>query len=332
MITIEQLKDVKERTEALYRYLDIEGKKIQVEEEQLRTQAPGFWDDQKAAEAQMKKVKALQQWITGYQEVKTLADELQLSFDFYKDELVTEEEVDEAYSKAISAVEELELKNMLRSEADQMDCVLKINSGAGGTESQDWASMLMRMYMRWAESNGYKLSVANLQEGDEAGIKTVTMNIEGSYAYGYLKGENASAQQKQHAAQHKAYCAAGEPCIDAIGVAGGKHLQRRQPLRLDIGKHDDCAADKDKPQHQLEDAGQQLLAPGVQNGQTAHGCTQHKAAAAEQPEQHIMEHPPYGIALHKGQHHQQQAAEQGAKPCRKPLLCLFTAGSSTPCR
>ena len=190
MITIEQLKDVKERTEALYRYLDIEGKKIQVEEEQLRTQAPGFWDDQKAAEAQMKKVKALQQWITGYQEVKTLADELQLSFDFYKDELVTEEEVDEAYSKAVSAVEELELKNMLRSEADQMDCVLKINSGAGGTESQDWASMLMRMYMRWAESNGYKLSVANLQEGDEAGIKTVTMNIEGSYAYGYLKGEN----------------------------------------------------------------------------------------------------------------------------------------------
>lgn len=190
MITIEQLKDVKERTEALYRYLDVEGKKIQVEEEQLRTQAPGFWDDQKAAEAQMKKVKALQQWITGYQEVKTLADELQLSFDFYKDELVTEEEVDEAYSKAISAVEELELKNMLRSEADQMDCVLKINSGAGGTESQDWASMLMRMYMRWAEANNYKLTVSNIQEGDEAGIKTVTLQLEGDFAYGYLKGEN----------------------------------------------------------------------------------------------------------------------------------------------
>ena len=142
----------------------------------------------------------------------------------------------------------------------------------------------------------------------------------------------ASAQQKQHAAQHKAHCAAGEPCADTVGVAGGKHLQRRQPLRLDIGKHDDRAADKDKPQHQLEDAGQQLLAPGVQNGQTAHGCTQHKAAAAEQPEQHIMEHPPCGIALHKGQHHQQQTAEQGAKPCREPLFCLFTAGSSTPFR
>ena len=190
MITAEQLKDIKERTEALNRYLDIEGKKIQVEEEQLRTQAPGFWDDQKAAEAQMKKVKGLQQWISGYNEVKTLADEVQLAFDFYKDELVTEEEVDDAYAKAITAVEALELKNMLREEADQMDCVLKINSGAGGTESQDWASMLMRMYLRYAETHGYKATIANLQEGDEAGIKTCTIEISGDYAYGYLKGEN----------------------------------------------------------------------------------------------------------------------------------------------
>ena len=190
MITIEQLKDIKERTEALNRYLDIEGKKIQVEEEQLRTQAPGFWDDQKAAEAQMKKVKGLQQWISGYNEVRILADELQLAFDFYKDELVTEEEVDEAYAKASAAVEALELKNMLREEADQMDCVLKINSGAGGTESQDWASMLMRMYLRYAETHGYKATIANLQEGDEAGIKACTIEIAGDYAYGYLKGEN----------------------------------------------------------------------------------------------------------------------------------------------
>ena len=190
MITIEQLKDVKERTAALERYLDIENKLVQVEEEQLRTQAPGFWDDAKKAEAQMKKVKEIQKWIDGYREVKTLSDELELSFDFFKDDLVTEEEVDVAYSKALTAVESLELKNMLRQEADQMDCVLKINSGAGGTESQDWASMLMRMYQRWAENNGYKISVANYQEGDEAGIKTVTFNIEGDYAYGYLKSEN----------------------------------------------------------------------------------------------------------------------------------------------
>ena len=190
MITAEQLKDIKDRTEALNRYLDIEGKKIQVEEEQLRTQAPGFWDDQKAAEAQMKKVKGLQQWISGYNEVKTLSDELQLAFDFHKDALVTEEEVDEAYTKAAEAVEALELKNMLREEADQMDCVLKINSGAGGTESQDWASMLMRMYLRYAETHGYKATIANLQEGDEAGIKSATILIEGDNAYGYLKSEN----------------------------------------------------------------------------------------------------------------------------------------------
>ena len=138
----------------------------------------------------MKLVKDLQKWIDGYNEVKTLADELELSFDFYKEELVTEGDVDTAYAKASEAVEALELKNMLRDEADQMACVLKINSGAGGTESQDWASMLMRMYLRYAETNGYKATIAKLQEGDEAGIKTCTINIEGDFAYGYLKGEN----------------------------------------------------------------------------------------------------------------------------------------------
>ena len=190
MITSDQLKDVMERAEALHHYLDIDKKKIEFEEEQLRTQAPDFWDDPKRAQEQMKKVKGIQRWIDGYKEVRTCADELQLAFDFYHDDMVTEEEVDEDYAKAIKAIEDLELKNMLRQKEDPMDCVLKINSGAGGTESQDWAQMLMRMYMRWAETNGYKVSVANLQDGDEAGIKTVTMNIEGSFAYGYLKGEN----------------------------------------------------------------------------------------------------------------------------------------------
>ena len=190
MITSDQLKDVLDRTEQLNHYLDIENKKIEVEEEELRTQAPGFWDDQKAAEEQMKKVKSIRKWIDGYNEVKSAADELQLAFDYFKEELVTEEEVDDIYSKAVSLIEDLELKNMLRSEADGMDCVLKINSGAGGTESQDWAQMLMRMYQRWAEAHNYKVNISNYQEGDEAGIKTVTMEIEGDSAYGYLKGEN----------------------------------------------------------------------------------------------------------------------------------------------
>ena len=143
MITIEQLKDVKERTAALERYLDIENKLVQVEEEQLRTQAPGFWDDAKKAEAQMRKVKDLQKWIDGYREVKTMADELELAFDFCKDDLVTEEEVDAAYQKAVTAVEALELKNMLRQEADQMDCVLKINCGAGGWISFELGAALV---------------------------------------------------------------------------------------------------------------------------------------------------------------------------------------------
>ncbi len=191
MITSDQLKDVLERADALKRYLNIDQKKVEFEEEQLRTQAPDFWEDPKRAEEQMKKVKTLERWIKGYAHVRQLADELQLAFEFHKDELVTEEEVDDDYSKAISAIEDLEMKNMLRQKEDPMDCVMKINSGAGGTESQDWAQMLMRMYMRWAEAHGHKVTISNLQEGDEAGIKSVTMEIEGGeYAYGFLKSEN----------------------------------------------------------------------------------------------------------------------------------------------
>ena len=191
MITADQLKDVMDRADALHRYLNIDQKKVEYEEEQLRTQAPDFWEDPKYAQEQMKKVKGIQKWLDGYKTVRLYADELQLAFDFYKDEMVTEEEVDADYAKAIKAIEDLELKNMLRQQEDPMDCVLKINSGAGGTESQDWAQMLMRMYMRWAEAHGYKVTITDMQEGDEAGIKSVTMTIEGGeYAYGYLKSEN----------------------------------------------------------------------------------------------------------------------------------------------
>ena len=191
IITADQLKDVMDRADALHHYLNIDQKKVEFEEEQLRTQAPDFWEDPKYAQEQMKKVKGIQKWLDGYKTVRLYADELKLAFDFYKDEMVTEEEVDADYAKAIKAIEDLELKNMLRQKEDPMDCVLKINSGAGGTESQDWAQMLMRMYMRWAEAHGYKVTITDMQEGDEAGIKSVTMTIEGGeYAYGYLKSEN----------------------------------------------------------------------------------------------------------------------------------------------
>ena len=191
MITAEQLKDVVARVDALHHYLNIDKKKIEFEEEQLRTQAPDFWEDADSAREQMKKVKCIEKWLKGYNNVRSQAEELQLAFDFYKDELVTEEEVDNAYKKVITDIESLELMNMLRQEEDPMECVMKINSGAGGTESQDWASMLMRMYMRYGEAHGHRVTISDIQDGDEAGIKSVTMKFEGGeYAYGFLKSEN----------------------------------------------------------------------------------------------------------------------------------------------
>ncbi|WP_304472836.1 peptide chain release factor 2, partial [uncultured Duncaniella sp.] len=189
-ITQEQLKETFERKLALRRYLDIDSKKIQVEEEELRTHVPDFWEHPKEAQAQMKKIKDIQAWIDGYEEIDKTVNELQLAWDFLKEGLVEESEIDALYADAITKIENLELRNMLRREEDKLGVVLKINSGAGGTESQDWASMLMRMYLRWCESHGYKTSIANLLEGDEAGIKSCTINVEGDFAYGYLKSEN----------------------------------------------------------------------------------------------------------------------------------------------
>lgn len=191
MITAEQLKDVVERVKSLNHYLHIDDKRIEFEEEQLRTQSPDFWEDVEQAQLQMKKVKGIEKWIKSYDSVKAQADELQLAYDFYKDNLITEAEVDDMYKHLIESIEKIELLNMLRQKEDSMDCVMKINSGAGGTESQDWASMLMRMYMRYGEAHGYTVTISDIQEGDEAGIKSVTMKFEnGDYAYGYLKSEN----------------------------------------------------------------------------------------------------------------------------------------------
>lgn len=138
----------------------------------------------------MKIIRELKGWIEGYNKVKAATEELQLAYDFEKEGITSEEEVDEAYKNAIEHLEDLELRNMLRREEDKLGAVLKINSGAGGTEGQDWASMLFRMYQRWCESKGYKTTVTNWQDGDEAGIKTATLQVEGEFAYGYLKSEN----------------------------------------------------------------------------------------------------------------------------------------------
>ena len=138
----------------------------------------------------MRVIKGLKAWIDGYEEVKNLSDELELAFEFVKDEIITEEEVDKLYDRTIRKLDDLELKNMLRQEEDQLGAVLKVNAGAGGTESQDWAAMLLRMYQRWCEDHNYKVTITNWQDGDDAGVKTVTMQVEGDLAYGFLKSEN----------------------------------------------------------------------------------------------------------------------------------------------
>ena len=139
----------------------------------MRTHVADFWNDQKAAEAQMRKIKQIRFWIEGYEEVEKIVEELSLGFEYVKEEIITEEELDAIYAKAVELIENLELRNMLRHEEDKMSVMLKINSGAGGTESQDWASMLMRMYLRWCEAHGYKTAIEHLIDGDEAGIKSV---------------------------------------------------------------------------------------------------------------------------------------------------------------
>ncbi len=156
----------------------------------MRTHVPDFWSDQKKAEAQMRKIKTLKMWIEKCEEVEAAVGEVEVGFDFVKEGVLTEDELDALYADALDKVEKLELRNMLRREEDKLSAIMKINSGAGGTESQDWASMLMRMYLRWCEKHGYKTAIQHLVDGDEAGIKSVTIGIEGDFAYGYLKSEN----------------------------------------------------------------------------------------------------------------------------------------------
>ena len=156
----------------------------------MRTHVPDFWSDQKKAEAQMRKIKTLKMWIEKCEEVEAAVSEVEVGFDFVKEGVLSEDELDALYADALDKVEKLELRNMLRREEDKLSAIMKINSGAGGTESQDWASMLMRMYLRWCEKHGYKTAIQHLVDGDEAGIKSVTIGIEGDFAYGYLKSEN----------------------------------------------------------------------------------------------------------------------------------------------
>ena len=152
--------------------------------------APGFWDNPQEAQKQMQLLKSKKRWVSDYETALTLVNDLEVLLEFYQEGELEETELSEKYSGASNAIEQLEFKNMLSEEGDELTAVLQITAGAGGTESCDWAAMLMRMYVMWAEKNGYKVKQLNYQEGDVAGIKTVTLEIEGEFAFGWLKGEN----------------------------------------------------------------------------------------------------------------------------------------------
>lgn len=190
MVNQDQLKDLGIRIEKIGEYLKIKDKRLEVQEAELKTQDPGFWDDPKKAEVHMKSIRGIKFWITSFDGLLELNGDLEVLFEFAKEGEGDEEEVDKLFDSLTVAIEELELKNMLSGEEDGLSAVLQVTAGAGGTESCDWAAMLMRMYTMWGQKNGYKIKELNYQDGDVAGIKTVTLEFTGDFGFGYLKGEN----------------------------------------------------------------------------------------------------------------------------------------------
>ena len=184
MISTEQIKELQQRVETLGRCINVEDKRRDVAQRQEQTLAPDFWDDPKAAEKFLKELSGVKFWVNGYDKVAGDIEDLNVLLELEDDD------IDQAYAAAVEELEALELRNMLGEEGDNLGAVLTINSGAGGTEANDWSAMLMRMYVRWAERNGYKVTITDELEGEDAGIKSVTMQVEGDYAFGYLKAES----------------------------------------------------------------------------------------------------------------------------------------------
>ncbi|WP_345068761.1 peptide chain release factor 2 [Sphingobacterium thermophilum] len=189
-MTKEQIQDLRDRVMSLRRHLDIDVKKAEIEKETEITLRPDFWDNPKEAEKILQGIKNLKLWTEHYDRVANAVEDVVVMYEFFQSGDASEQDVEDQYQTALREVEELEFKNMLSAEEDQLDAILQITAGAGGTESCDWASMLMRMYIMWGEKHGYKVTEQDYQEGDVAGIKTVTLQFSGDFAYGYLKGEN----------------------------------------------------------------------------------------------------------------------------------------------
>jgi len=190
MVTAEQIDDIKKRIADLEGFLSIQEKKEFVAAEELKTQAFDFWDNPKSAETHLKKINKQKVWVVAFQEVQSAFDDLSVLFDFFQEGEVDEDEINKSFDSTLLKVADLEFKNMLSGEEDNLSAVMTINPGAGGTESQDWAEMLMRMYIMWGEKNKFKVKELDFQAGDAAGIKSVTLQFDGDFAFGNLKGEN----------------------------------------------------------------------------------------------------------------------------------------------
>jgi len=190
MISNDHLLKLKERIGKLKTYLDIDNKLIEISNQEEKIADPSFWNDPKKAEIVMKELRLVKKWVIDYDEINVKFEDVSVLFEFFGEGEVEASEVEKAYDKTIELIENLEFKNMLSEEGDSLSAVLQITAGAGGTESCDWAEMLLRMYLMWAKKQGYKAKELNYQAGDTTGVKTVTIELEGEFSFGYLKGEN----------------------------------------------------------------------------------------------------------------------------------------------
>ena len=189
-MTNENIADLKARLENLNRFLNIEERRMKILQDEANTTHPDFWSDPKKAEGVMKEIKLNKFWLIDYEAAEREYEDAKVLREFYEAGEPVEADLKAQYQKAIDAVDRLEFKSTLDRPEDAMGAILEINAGAGGTESCDWASILLRMYIMWAEKHGFKITEAERTDDDVAGIRSVSIEIEGAFAYGFLKGEN----------------------------------------------------------------------------------------------------------------------------------------------
>ncbi|MFA7627125.1 MAG: peptide chain release factor 2 [Candidatus Kapaibacterium sp.] len=188
----DRIKDLEARAEKLRRFLDIDGKEKEISELQSLTEADGFWNDQNKAKKIMQEISGMKDWVSDWQQAKTSVDDSLTMWQLANEteDETLESEITSEINRAESHISDLEIRNMLGGQDDDKTALLSINAGAGGTEAQDWAEMLMRMYIRWGERKNYKVTLLEQVDGDGAGIKSCTLEFNGKYAFGYLKAEN----------------------------------------------------------------------------------------------------------------------------------------------